>query len=330
VALLQVVVLDGLVKRAMMRRRKTKPLSEFLLGTLFLGMLGALQGCNSSATPTSDVSSRVTPKAVAASAPPAAAEQDEPYIASGPIVVENQLDVLAQREGMLSEIFADVGEVVHKGQLLARLDDRQLAAQRDATEAKVHSCEADLQDWEAEAKVAESDLKRAEQMRDAGINTQEALDHARYKYAGSQYEIEKSKRELENAQATLRDFQLELQKTRIEAPFDGVVARRYVRAGQRVASGDRLFWVSAVAPLLVKFTLPERFMGKVKNGDEVYVNSTAAPETQHLAKVVQISPVVDPASDSIDVMAKLEGKPAELRPGMTASVRLVAAPSKSQ
>lgn len=329
-ALLQVVVLDGLVKKAMMRGRKTKPLSEFLLGTLFLGMLGALQGCNSRAMPISDVAPRVTPKAVAASAPPAAVEQDEPYIASGPIVVENQVDVLAQREGMLSEILADVGEVVHKGQLLARLDDRQLTAQRDATEAKVHSCEADLQDWEAETKVAESDLKRAEQMRDAGINTQEALDHARYKYAGSEYEIEKSKRELENAQATLRDFQLELQKTRIEAPFDGVVARRYVRAGQRVASGDRLFWVSAVAPLLVKFTLPERFMGKVKNGDEVYVNSAAAPETQHLAKVVQISPVVDPASDSIDVMAKLEGKPAELRPGMTASVRLEAAPSKSQ
>ena len=297
---------------------------------LFLSTLGSLPGCNSRAVSASDSSPSNTPKAVAASDPPVATEQQEPYVASGPIVVENQVDVLAQREGMLSEILADVGEPVHKGQLLATLDDRQLAAQRDAAEAKMLSCEADLQDWEAETKVAESDLKRAEQMRDAGINTQEALDHARYKYAGSQFEIEKAKRELEKAQATLRDFQLELQKTRIEAPFDGVVARRYARAGQRVAPGDRLFWVSAVAPLLVKFTLPERFIGRVKNGDEVYVNSGLAPETQHLARVVQISPVVDPASDSVDVMAKLEGRPAELRPGMTANVRLVAAPPKPQ
>jgi membrane fusion protein, multidrug efflux system len=321
-----------MVKEAMMRGRNTNAPGELFVGTLILGLLGILPGCNSRAEPTNDISPSVTPKAVAASAPAVPADPQEPYVASGPIVVENQVDVLAQREGMLSEILADVGEVVRKGQLLARLDDRQLAAQRDATEAKVHSCEADLQDWEAETKVAESDLKRAEQMRDAGINTQEALDHARYKYAGSQYEIEKSKRELETAQATLRDFQLELQKTRIEAPFDGVVARRYVRAGQRLASGDRLFWISAVAPLLVKFTLPERFMGRVKNGDEVYVSSASAPETQHLAKVVQVSPVVDPASDSIDVMAKLEGKPAELRPGMTASVRLrlVPGPTKPQ
>jgi membrane fusion protein, multidrug efflux system len=316
----------------MMRGRKAKPLSELFLGALFVGMLGLLQGCTSKAAPASNVAPSATPKTLAASAPPVAAEQEEPYVASGPIVVENQVDVLAQREGMLSEILADVGEVTHKGQLLARLDDRQLTAQRDATEAKVHSCEADLQDWEAETKVAESDLKRAEQMRDAGINTQEVLDHTRYKYAGSQYEIEKAKRELEKAQATLRDFELELQKTRIEAPFDGVVARRYVRAGQRVASGDRLFWVSAVAPLLVKFTLPERFMGRLKNGDEVSVTSAAAPQAQHLARVVQVSPVVDPASDSIDVMAKLEGKPAELRPGMTATVglRLLTPPPRPQ
>jgi RND family efflux transporter MFP subunit len=242
--------------------------------------------------------------------------------------VENQVDVLAQREGVVTEILADVGKVVHKGELLARLDNHQLTAQRDATEAKLHSCEDSVKDWQAETSMAEADYKRAERMHDAGINTQEMLDHARYKYVGSQYEIEKAKHDLDNAQANLRDFQLELQKTLIEAPFEGIVARRYVRAGQKVASGDRLFWVSAVAPLLVKFTLPERFMGRVKKGDEIYVSSAAAPETRYPARVVQMSPVVDPASDSIDVLAKLEGRPVGLRPGMTANVSLPAPTTK--
>ena len=156
------------------------------------------------------------------------------------------------------------------------------------------------------------------------------MDHARYKYEGSKFEIEKAQQDLENAQATLRELQLELQKTRIEAPFDGVVARRYIRAGQNVASGDRLFWVSAVAPLLVKFTLPERLMGRMKRGDEVYVSSASAPEKEHPAKIVQVSPVVDPASDSIDVMAQIEAKPGELRPGMTASIRLPIVATKPQ
>ena len=69
---------------------------------------------------------------------------------------------------------------------------------------------------------------------------------------------------LTNAQAAERSLELEKEKTRITAPFDGIVARRYVRVGQKVAISDRLFWVTAVAPLEVKFTLPERFLGKGK------------------------------------------------------------------
>jgi membrane fusion protein, multidrug efflux system len=313
----------------MARGRAITTLDQFPLGILILVLLATFPGCNNS-KPASEASPIVSLKAAAPSASAVAPPQEDSFVASGPIVVENQVDILAQREGMVAEILADVGNAVHKGQLLARLDDRQLAAQRDAAAAKVLSSEADLKDWQAETEMAEADFKRAQQMHDAGINTQEELDHARYKYVGSQYEIEKAKNELDNAQANLRDLQLELQKTRIEAPFEGVVARRYVRVGQKVASGDRLFWVSAVAPLLVKFTLPERFMGRVKKGDEVYVSSAAAPETQHPAKVIQMSPVVDPASDSIDVMAELQGKPTELHPGTTANVRLAAPIPKPQ
>jgi len=307
----------------MTRGRTAKILHKWRLGAMILFLLALLQGCNS-ANPATQPLPSVTPKSVVAGVPGPVAEPADPYVASGPIVVENQVDVLAQREGMVAEISADVGRMVRKGELLARIDDRQLTAQLDAVEAKLHSCEANLKDWQSETSVAESDLKRAQQMRDAGINTQEDLEHARYKFVGSQFEIEKATHDLDNARANLRDYQLELQKTRIEAPFDGVVARRYIHAGQKVAPGDRLFWVSAVGPLLVKFTLPERFLGSVKKGDQVYVSSAAEPAAEHPAKVVQMSPVVDPASDSIDVMAELQGKPGELRPGMTANVRLAA------
>ncbi len=309
-------------------------LDQLLLCTL-VAMVAGVQACNRAepaATPTTVASAVIaTPKIAAVTTPAAAPEKkDESYFASGPIVVEHQVDVLAQREGMVVQILADVGATVHKGSLLAMLDDRELAAERDAADARLRSCEADLEDWQAETKVAELDFKRAEEMHAAGINTQEEVDHTRYKFVGSQYEVEKAQRNIDNARDNLRALEFELQKTRIEAPFDGVVARRYVRAGQKVAAGDRLFWVSAEAPLLVNFTLPERLMTKVKKGETVYVSSAEAPETEHPAKLVQISPVVDPASDSIDVMAELEGKPADLRPGMTARVRLGAQTARPQ
>ena len=50
-------------------------------------------------------------------------------------------------------------------------------------------------------------------------------------------------------------IELELEKTKITAPFDGLIARRYVREGQNVIKGDRLFWVTAESPLLLRFTL---------------------------------------------------------------------------
>jgi RND family efflux transporter MFP subunit len=282
-----------------------------------------LQGCNSPISPKEHAALAAAPQPAAVNPATSPAPVDEQsYIATGPIVVENQVDVLAEREGVVKKILVDVGAAVTQGTVLALLDDSELTAERDAAEAKVHSCEADLQDWRAETKVAEVDFNRAQEMGKAGINTQAEVDHARYKFEGSQYEVQKAERILENAKAQLRVAEVELSKTRIEAPFSGVVARRYVRTGQKLAPGDRLFWISELAPLRVRFTVPERSMNSMTKGSTVYVSSAVAPGTVYRAEVLQVSPVVDPASDSVDVMAQLEGKPADLRPGMTARISL--------
>lgn len=258
----------------------------------------------------------------AASAAPASAPSEESFLASGPIVVENQVDVAAQREGVVAKTFVEPGTVVRKGQVLALLDDRQVAADREAAEAKVRAIEANLKNWEAEVQVLRADLERAEKMWEAQLITKQQLDHARYKVVADEYEVERERQELRNARARLRSLDLESEKTRILAPFNGVVARRYVRAGQKVALGDRLFWVTAVAPLRVKFTLPERFLGRVQRGELLSLSSADKGVDAHQAKVIQVSPVVDPSSGTIEVMAELVGPPRSLRPGMTANIRI--------
>lgn len=254
-------------------------------------------------------------------APAPAPAQDNFFVASGPIVVENQVDVEGQRDGVVARINVDAGTMVRKGQVLAMLDDRQIAADKEAADAKVRSSIADVKGWEGEVKVLQADLERAEKMWEAQLITKQDLEHARYKVEADQFETERARENLRNAQATARSLALELEKTRILAPFNGVVARRYVRVGQRVAMGDRIFWVTAVAPLRVKFALPERFLGQVKKGDELSV-SAADDQQKHTAKVLQVSPVVDPSSGTIEVLAEVMGAAADLRPGMTASVRL--------
>jgi RND family efflux transporter MFP subunit len=266
-----------------------------------------------------------------AAGPPAArtleqvrtAPDDGAFTTSGPVVVENQVDVAALREGMIVDILAEPNTHVRKGQLLARLDDRQISADLDAASAKTRSIQANLKNWQAETKVLESDLARAQKLWEAGVFTKETLEHARYKVEADKFEIDRESEMLTNAQATERSLALEKEKTRIAAPFDGIVARRYVRVGQKVGISDRLFWVTAVAPLEVKFTLPERFVGKLKNGQIVAVELADDPSAvHHTAAVTQISPVVDPSSGTIEVVAKLQGQVLDLRPGMLANIRL--------
>jgi len=281
---------------------------------LFLAAI-VLVGCSSSPAPT----------AAAAAPLPQPATQPQPpadYIASGPIVVEDQVDLAALRDGVVAEILVEAGAPVTKGQLLARLDDRQLTADRDAAAAKERSTAADLKNWEAAAKVAQSERDRAEQLWNANIIAKEQEEKARYQSEATDYEVERQREDLRYAQEALRSLDLELEKTRITAPFDGVVARRYIRVGQEVAKHDRLFWVSAIGPLRVKFSLPENYLGRVKKGTELVATTSEAADQAHQARIILVSPVVDPSSDTIDVTAELQGPSAGLRPGMIVNLRL--------
>src|SRR6202140_4268523 len=190
-----------------------------------------------------EVAAAPVPAAGAAPSPMASAPAgDGGFTVSGPLIVEHQLDVLAQREGVIMELRSEVGAHVRAGDLLAQLDDRQLVSDLEGARAKTRSTEADLKNWEAEAKVMQSDYDRAQKMWDAQIITKEQLEHAKFKAESETWDILRVKELLNDARQTERSLELDLEKTRISAPFDSLVARRYVRAGQQVAKGDRLFW----------------------------------------------------------------------------------------
>jgi RND family efflux transporter MFP subunit len=244
------------------------------------------------------------------------------FVASGPLIVEHQVDVAAQRDGVLAEVHAEPGLLVREGQLLAQLDDRQVTADLDAARARTRSTADDLKNWEAEAKVLDADAERARKMWVAQLITQEQFDHARYKAESDQWDVKRVQEMLVNAQQTERSLELELEKTRICAPFSGIVARRYVRAGQQVNRGDRMFWITETSPLRVKFTLPERFAGKIQRGQILEVTSVDSGDAKYSAKVTEISPVIDPSSGTIEVLAQLAGPTKDLRPGMTTSIRI--------
>jgi membrane fusion protein, multidrug efflux system len=285
---------------------------------LILGFVAFEAACDKNSAPT------VTAVPAAEAATPASTQpansSEGPLIVSGPLIVEHQVEVAAQRDGILTKIEAEPGARVKTGDVLALLDDRQLSADLEAARAKTRSIAADLKNWEAESKVMDTDYERAQKLWDAHVIPQEELQHAQYKAESEKWDILRVKELLTNAQDNERSLELELEKTRIRAPFDGLVARRYVREGQQVGKGDHLFWVTAEAPLRMRFTLPERFYGQLTKGEPLPLSSPDVPEESHVAKVIEISPVVDPSSGTIDVLLELTGQTGHLRPGMTARV----------
>ena len=78
-------------------------------------------------------------------------------------------------------------------------------------------------------------------MWEAQIIPLEQLEHAKFKAESDEWDVKRVSELLINSQQVEHSLELELEKTRISAPFDGVVARRYVRQGQSVTRNDRLF-----------------------------------------------------------------------------------------
>lgn len=283
-----------------------------------------MTGCGSDkpdVMPVSNAASLPAPVSSPA-AQPSPAPADPEMVVSGPIVVEHEVDLTAQRDGVVAKIFYDVPARVKAGTLLAQLDDRDLQAQLDSARAKSRSIEDDLNNWKAEREVMQADYVRAQELWKEGLTSAEQLQHAKYQVESHDWDIKRVTETLNDSRDDERAIELELEKTKVTAPFDALVARRYVREWQTVAKGDRLFWVTSEAPLLVRFTLPEKFFGKVRQGQSLVVDSPDAPGERHSARVREISPVVDPASGTFEVLVELVGSRGALRPGMTASVHL--------
>jgi membrane fusion protein, multidrug efflux system len=242
--------------------------------------------------------------------------------------VEEDVDLLAQHDGVVSEIARDEGSQVDKGTVLARLDDREIQAKLDHARADLLVAENNVKYNEAELKAKEAAYRRAQEMRKLGLGSQAELEEAEFKAQGAKYDLESLKAVVQRTHADIRMMELELEQTRIAAPFAGAVARRYIRAGQQLSRNDKCFRLSQLSPLRVQFLVPET-AGRPAAGQSVRIRPLTDSRRTYAARVQRVSPVIDAASGSYDVTAALAGSDlGALRPGM--SVRVLWAVSTSR
>jgi RND family efflux transporter MFP subunit len=213
------------------------------------------------------------------------------------LYVEHDATIYARSPGIVESILVDLGSRVSAGQALARLES---ADQRIALA-------------QAEERFANTKqlVERQRALKTAGVVTQADSERVEFEHR--------------EALLGLRKAQRDLDLTRIVAPFAGVVTARTARLHRLVQSGDSLFRLTAVTPVLAAVHVPEATAGSLRIGTEAEVvglGGATAP-----AKVVRASPMIDPASGTREVILQLTGGP-RLTPGSSVTVRLGSEPRR--
>ena len=237
------------------------------------------------------------------------------------LTVEHEVDVLAEEGGVVETILRDEGARVEKGAQLAQLDDRTLRAQLAHDQDDLVVAQDNVKYNQAELKAKQANYRRYQELRKMGLSSEADLEKAKFEAEGAQYDLDSWGAIVKRTESQIRIAELQLAKMTIRAPFDGVVARRYIRQGQALAKGDRCFRITQLRPLEVRFPVPETSRHTPRAGDCITVSLASDGSRVFAARVVRVGPVIDPASGSWDVLAELAGRlPEDLRPGMAVEV----------
>ena len=171
----------------------------------------------------------------------------------------------------------------------------------------LHVSENNVKFKEAELKAKDAAYRRQQQLRQLGLSSQADLEAAEFEAKGAEYDMQGYQALVESGQAEIHRIEIEIDQTRIRAPFSGAVVRRYIREGEAIGKSDKCFRVSQLSPLQVQFQIPESSARRPQRGASVEVSLVGDSNRPLSARIVKISPTVDPASDSYDVVAQLTG-----------------------
>lgn len=174
-----------------------------------------------------------------------------------------------------------------------------------------------------DAALAQADLNEAsanlDNSRRANTRARELAD----KQLIARADLDKAAAGLGVDQARAASARARLDKTRIRAPFAGVVGLRSVSVGDYVKSGDALVDLVRLDPIEVDLRVPEVVLSSLAQGQTINLGVDSFPDQVFTGTIVAIAPTVDLAGRSVLMRARLDNSDGKLRPGMSARVQIV-------
>lgn len=240
-------------------------------------------------------------------------------IETGKVQPRERVEIKSKVAGQVARVLVDEGQRVKKGQLLLRLDATDY-------QREVERCQADVDQARLAVEYAELMLERRKKgLADRGV-PQADVDFAANDLAAKKVAHERAKVALVAARDKLR-------YTEIQAPLDGTIIEKGIRVGEVVTPGVQatfegkpLLTVADLSTIIVKADLNQIDVARVKLGQKVTLTLDALPGKTYDAEITKIAPASTlPKGKDVDVFpveATLKAPDGDIKPGMTADVRV--------
>ncbi|HET6273321.1 MAG TPA: efflux RND transporter periplasmic adaptor subunit [Bacteroidota bacterium] len=233
--------------------------------------------------------------------------------ASGYVVAQQKAAVASKGTGRLVYLAVEEGDRVKKNQVIARLEDQDVTAALEKTNADFELAKADLED-------AELSLERQQTMYKSGLTSKAELDAAMARYR-------RVKASIRSAEASVRSAEVSLENTRIRAPFDGTVLTKNADVGEVVApfgaasnSRGAVVTMADMSSLEVEADVSESNITRVKPGQPCEIVLDAYPEKRYQGVVSKIVPTADRAKATVLTKVKFKERDDRVLPEMSAKV----------
>ncbi len=280
--------------------------------------------------------------------------------ADGILYPRNQASVVPKISAPVRTFYVNRGDHVKKGQLLAVLENKDLAAAAEESKGQFEQAEANYRSVTAatvpeELVKAQTDVQASKEAMDAAQkvwesrqklvaegalarkladDAQVAFVQARSQYeaakehlsaletAGKQEQVKTATAQVDTAKAHFQGSQAQLSYSEIRSPMDGVIADRSVYPGEMAAAGTPLLTVIDNARVVARVNVPQGQAGFIKAGNAATIKANNADEGV-TGTVTVVSPAVDPNSTTVQVWIETANPGERLKPGVTVHVSIV-------
>ncbi|MBP8744888.1 MAG: efflux RND transporter periplasmic adaptor subunit [Syntrophorhabdus sp.] len=236
----------------------------------------------------------------------------KPFIESiGTLNPFEEVTVSAEIEGVIRSVKVEEGSQVSKGMLLAAIDDSDYSLEVKRADAVFKQAEATLENTRLE-------FKRKDVLYKEELVTKQQYDDVTTRLSLAEAEVERAK-------ASLSLARLKLSKTKITSPLACVIKEKRVSAGDFVRNGTPLFIIIQPNPLKLRFTVPEKDVGRLRVNQEVMLRVDGFAEAEFKGRVNIVFPNVEEKTRTLQVEALVPNNNGLLKPGLFAKVILYTA-----